>query len=121
MGAHPGQANISKTVALPGNAAGLFSMGMMAVLAAIRDMADKQGWCTATNAHIAEIAGVGQSMMRKAINRAHSIELIRYREHAHRQARDHQQGHRSAERKRMIVNRGSRCQHSRAFAPACDV
>jgi hypothetical protein len=67
---------LSKTVALPDSAAGLFSMGMMAVLAAIRDMADKQGRCTATNPHIAVIAGVGQSMTWKAIKHAHSIGLI---------------------------------------------
>jgi hypothetical protein len=67
---------LSKTIALPDNAPGLFSMGMMTVLAAIRDMADKQGRCTATNPHIAEIAGVGQSITWKAIKRAHSIGLI---------------------------------------------
>lgn len=49
---------------------------MLAVLGAIRDMADDQGRCTATDARIAQFAGVSRGSMHVAIKRAQSIGLI---------------------------------------------
>lgn len=67
---------LCKTVTLPAAAAGLFSKHMLAVLGAIRDMADDQGRCTATDARIAQFAGVSRGSMHVAIKRAQSIGLI---------------------------------------------
>jgi len=85
-----GQA-LYKTVALPDGAAGQFSKHMMAALGALRDMADEQGRCRATDMRISELAGIGMSTTRAAIKRARTVGLIAI-ENTHRG-------------KRVIINR----------------
>jgi hypothetical protein len=67
---------LAATVAIPGWAAQHFSLGMLAVLGAIRDEADDQGRCTATVAEITNLAGVSRSTTQAAIKTAHSIGAI---------------------------------------------
>jgi hypothetical protein len=63
---------------------------MLAVLGAIRDMADDQGRCTATDARITQFAGVSRGSMHVAIKRAQHRADRRRAQAAQRQARDHQ-------------------------------
>lgn len=67
---------LAATVAIPDWAAKHFSLGMLAVLGAIRDEADEEGRCTATVAQIGKRAGVSRSTTQAAIKTAHSIGAI---------------------------------------------
>jgi hypothetical protein len=67
---------LCESVALPNRVNGKFSNHMLAALAAIRDLADPQAHCAATDTRIAEVAGVSNKVAREAITRAHGLRLI---------------------------------------------
>ena len=65
-----------RTVALPDKALGLFSLPMMAALAAIRDLSDEGGCGIEADLRIAYVAGVSRHTARTAIERALKVGLI---------------------------------------------
>ena len=92
-----GRRFLASTVVVPPDVAEHLNTDALAVLAVIRNEAQKTGKCTLPVARIAERANIGRAKARAAIRLAEGLGLIAIEEEPHR--------------KRVIINRGviSRC------------